>query len=55
MKFEIKANGTFEAQNLLDAFKKIGEYYTSLYSMEEPDEILLETGNIVIKPIEEDK
>jgi len=54
MVFEIEAKATFTASSIMDAFYKISKYYFTLY-MGLPPEILIETGYIRVKPIEDNK
>ena len=50
MKFKIEAIGTFDAENITEAFLKISTYYLGLHNGFDP-EILLNSGFIRIIPL----
>jgi len=48
--FVLKANTTFEAENIDDAFKRLGDYFLAL-SKNPPDEMLFNSGECCISPL----
>ncbi len=57
MTFVIKADSTFEAENIDDAFKKLANYFISmtLDNEESNDELFFDSGEITIHPLGKNK